>query len=391
MSIGPGRRNLQVRLNWAPFTRRWLAVPAFALGWVLVPSIVSAGALPLTKPPSGALPIKNVYVFGKDDRIALPNEFGELKFKIGLIFSANTRHGCTASCVAKDVILTAAHCVLSGSGRKRRIETSGVKFVLPSKHLKNEYIIADVLHPADYTPRNVVSGFPVTRAQAGRGRSRDWAFVKLSSNACRYGALPVRSVPARELRKASKAGNLMEIAFHGDRDYGKTLLYTNKCRLLGLSKRKKRQDAPALIRHRCDLTSGASGSPLLINQAGGPVIAALNIAEFATQRYLRRGRKIIKYYKKKPTYNLAINASVFQSRLERIAELKVVTTRSALELIQKGLKHRQLYKGKIDGVFGPATWNALRKFERRQKRTPLGLPTTVLLKELGRPAQQPHS
>lgn len=324
----------------------------------------------------------NAYVFGKDDRIALPKKYEELKYKIGLIYSANTRHGCTASCVAKDVILTAAHCVLSPSARKRKVETSGVKFVLPSKHLKDQFIVADVLHEEDFTPRNIISGFPVIRAQAGGGKREDWALVKLSENACRYGSLPIKAVQSRKLLAASKKGELLEIAFHGDRDYGKSLLYTNKCRLLRQKSLQRKGTGPALIHHRCDLTSGASGSPLLIDGSDGPIIVAVNVAEFATQRYLRRGRKIIRYYEKEPSHNLAINAHVFQNRLAAIADARVVSTKSALREIQSGLKRLQLYNGKLDGVFGPATWRALRTFERRQAREPLGLPTARVLKEL---------
>ncbi len=372
---------------------RWYKLLLLSVLSVALSAITaSAGPAPLASPPESNLPLQKVYVFGKDDRIAVPEKFAELKHKIGLVYSANTRHGCTASCVAKDVILTAAHCVLSKRSRKsKRVETSGVQFILPSKHLKGQFIVADVLHPADYTPRNVISGFPVTRAQTGGGKAKDWAFVKLSSNACRYGSLPLRALPAAELQAASKTGKLMEVAFHGDRDYGKTLLYTDKCKLRGFGKRRKRKSAPVLIKHRCDLTSGASGSPLLVNTPEGPVIAALNVAEFATQRYLRRGRKIIKYYRKKPSHNLAINVSVFQDKLEHLTGIKVVNTKNALERIQTGLKLRRLYKGKVDGIFGPATWSALRKFERQQKRGPLGLPTSALLKELEQPSQAPES
>ena len=60
----------------------------------------------------------------------------------------------------------------------------------------------------------------------------------------------------------------------------------------------------------------------------------------------------------------------------------MVNTKSALKEIQSGLKRLNLYRGNLDGVFGPATWKALRKFERRQNTIPLGLPTTELLKEL---------
>ena len=82
---------------------------------------------------------------------------------------------------------------------------------------------------------------------------------------------------------------------------------------------------------------------------------------------------------------------VFLKQLDSVATSQVVNTKNALQRIQMGLQKRQFYKGKIDGVFGPATWNAVRNYERGKKRPPLGLPTTALLKELELAAKQPRS
>lgn len=319
------------------------------------------------------------YVFGKDDRIPLPGEYAHLKNKIGFLYTRTGNYGCTASCVAKDTILTAAHCVLGGRGKRPAKPQADLKFYLPSKYLKGYYDAADALHGGDYLPRNVFTGAGGSRTFTSRNINSDWAYVKLATNACKGGSLTLKSLPMGKIAEAAKTGKLLEVAFHGDRDFGKTLLFTNTCPVQGVSSNQKRKNVAKTIRHTCDLTPGASGSPLLMDVDGELSIVGLNVAQRYTQRYLRRGKKIIKYYKRKATHNLAVHPSVFIRYLAQIAPAKLVTSTRRLEWIQRGLKERKLYSGKIDGVFGPATRNAIRRFEQSVAQPVLGMPTLELL------------
>ncbi|MEM8647193.1 MAG: peptidoglycan-binding domain-containing protein, partial [Pseudomonadota bacterium] len=122
---------------------------------------------------------------------------------------------------------------------------------------------------------------------------------------------------------------------------------------------------------------------LLMHVDGELSIVGLNVAERYTQRYLRRGKKIIKYYKRKPSYNLAVHPSAFIDHLDLLAPAKLVLGARRLEQLQRALKERKLYTGAIDGMFGPATRRAIRKYQESQDTPVLGMPTVALWQEIG--------
>ncbi|NNF77802.1 MAG: hypothetical protein HKN05_07205 [Rhizobiales bacterium] len=322
------------------------------------------------------------YVFGKDDRVPLPSEYSHLKHKIGFLHSRKGHFGCTATCVAKDTILTAAHCIFGRRGKKSTKAPDDLKFYLPHTHMTGHYNSARVWHVGDFLPRNVLTGVGGKRAVSSRNIDADWAFAKIGSNTCNRGNLKIKSLPMGEIAKAAKSNKLIEVAFHGDREFGKTLLFTNNCRVKGVTTKRRRRSVAKTIMHTCDLKSGASGSPLLMTVGGQLTIVGLNVAERSSRRYLRRGKKIIKYYKRKPTHNVAVHPSTFIHQLNQIAPAKIVLSARHMESFQRSLKERKLYAGKIDGVFGPATRNAIRKYERSISEPVLGIPTQKLLDKI---------
>lgn len=322
--------------------------------------------------------VHRVHVFGKDDRIELPEKYKHLREKIGLLHNSTTNYGCTATCVAPDVILTAAHCVLKAAKKKRFADTTGLKFYLWSSKVPDMRIRTDALYSNDLIPRNVVAGYPISKIFRGSDFKQDWAYIKLRRKICGENALPLKPITNVEIAKAAKAGKIFEVGFHGDREFGKKLLFTNKCKIKGINIKKKRQKSPKVfspIRHLCDLFQGASGAPMMLETGSELSIVGINVAEFHQQRYLKRGRKIVKRYRKKPLYNLAVNVSNFSEYLPLLSWITIPAYEFRLIEIQKMLKEGKFYSGKLDGIFGPATWRAIRKFEKAEKNTVLGLPS----------------
>lgn len=344
--------------------------------FVIAAAALAAGAWISASPATA-------YVFGKDDRVPVPSEYSHLKHKIGFLYSQKGSFGCTASCVAKDTILTAAHCIFGRRGKKSAKPPVDLRFYVPNGFPKGRYTSARVWHVGDFLPRNVITGVGGKRTVRGTNPNRDWAYAKIDSNTCTRGSLKIKSLPMGEIAKAAKKNKLIEVAFHGDREFGKTLLFTNKCRVKGVTTKRRRKRVAKAIKHTCDLRPGASGSPLLMNVGGELSIVGLNVSEWSTRRFLRRGKKIIKYYKRKASHNVAIHPSVFLNQLTQIAPAKIVLSARHMESFQRSLKERRLYAGKIDGVFGPATRNAIRKFERSISQPVLGIPTRELLDKIG--------
>lgn len=357
--------------------------------WLLAMIVLAAGiAAGHAQPPIAAAIetdtqslVLKVHVFGKDDRVELPEKYKHFREKIGLLYNSTVKYGCTATCVAPDVILTAAHCVLQTAKNKRFPDTTGLKFFLWSSRLPNVRISTDVLYSSDLIPRNVVAGFPISKKFRGTNFKKDWAFIKLRRRICGTNALMLKSITDIEMVEASKSGKLLEVGFHGDRDFGEKLLITKNCGIKGVSLKKKRRKNPrtsSIIHHTCDMYKGSSGAPLMIETIAGPAIVAVNVAEYFRQKYLKRGKKIVKRYRKKPLYNIAVTVSTFSKYFPLMAWNNISAYDLQLKEIQQMLMDKELYLGKLDGVFGPATWRAIQKFEKANKKTVMGLPTTEI-------------
>ncbi len=319
---------------------------------------------------------------GKDDRRELPDEHANLKYRIGFLYNSANNVACTASCLAPDVILTAAHCVLAHNRAKHRAAKKHLNFYIRSPEILDQLFEVPVAWAEDATPRNIVSGAPVTRPYRSKGFRRDWALVKLPVPACASGTLPLKSLSRGEMRAAAKSGKILSVGYHGDRDFGEKLLMTGKCRVKKLSGKRKRALGP-LIYHTCDLSKGASGSPLLMQTTSGMAIVGVNAGGIFHQRVKMHGKRVVKRYKSKPVHNVAVSANQFSAFLEPMASLRIVREELELRQLQSALKDRKLYAGKPDGIYGPGTWKAIRSFEKRNRRPVMGIPSQSLLGDLG--------
>ena len=326
--------------------------------------------------------VRKVFVVGKDDRRELPEKHSDLKYRIGFLYNSATNVACTASCVARDVILTAAHCVLAHKRAERRSTIRHMNFYIRSPDILDQLFEVPVNWPSDATPRNIVAGAPVTRPYRRKRFRQDWALAKLRIPACARGTLPLKQLSRTALKAAAKSGKILSVGYHGDRKFGEKLLITEKCRVKKLSGKRKRRLGP-LIYHTCDLSKGASGSPLLMETASGMAIIGVNAGGIFHQRVKMHGKRVVKRYKSRPIHNVAVHTSQFSRYLEPMTTLRIVREDLELRRLQTTLKTRKLYAGKPDGIFGPGTWKAIRTFEKRNGKPVMGIPTKSLLADLG--------
>jgi V8-like Glu-specific endopeptidase len=190
-------------------------------------------------------------VFGNDDRIALTtNQYPWST--IGLL--NNGKGTCTATLVYKDIVVTAAHCVIDPATKKL------------------------VTTPISFQP-NYKGGSSATKTYASyvwwgtndpdKFRSSDFALIRLQQPVgSQYGwlgthATNVGSFPA-QLTVAGYSGDFMN---------GQTAGIHHNCNTRG------RDSGNGFILHDCDTARGSSGGPALRMYNNGLTIFGLNVAE----------------------------------------------------------------------------------------------------------------
>lgn len=198
-------------------------------------------------------------IYGKDDRHII-EEMGPPWSAIGRI---NRRTGgfCTATLIAPDKVLTAAHCMWNKRTHKW-LRPDGLHF-LPGYRM-GSYLLTQAVASIRLDP-------DIAMDERGRPRdmAKDWAVLTLKA------AIP----PSKELQPIALASNgeiaaiapgqpLVRAGYSQDRPHLPTKA---ACHLLGRS-------GPRIILHDCDGTRGDSGSPILIQTDGGWRVLGLHVA-----------------------------------------------------------------------------------------------------------------
>jgi hypothetical protein len=278
---------------------------------------------------------------------------------------------CTGFCVTVDIVATSAHCLfLPRNGR------------LPSLHDitfrigdARKYGIAGRMGP--FVGHHIAVG--TTRFSKKRSEvSEDWALVKLEGPACRFRTLKLSPRSAAEIIGAADRRRVFQLAYHSDTERP-DLAYSHPCRvrrdfqeIKWRDIRRYFTDPENVLLHDCDSGSGSSGSPLLLDTPSGPEVVAMHVGTGAFS--VGRNRRV--------PVNTAINAEAFHDVITVFTEADIITDRDALVRLQTGLQAKGLYTGKIDGVFGAGTRDAVHAFEARSGLPKTGLPTHALLRRM---------
>ena len=244
---------------WQAFTALSLAGGAHAGSY----------SLPIFSSPenTGLTPVA---VFGEDDRQDLPEEFGALEGKIGMLYEQSTQTLCTAFCVAKDIVATAAHCLFQPKNGSLP-NLSDVTFRLNYGTTQQRTGIYGRRTP--YTKHFIAVGTTAFNNEPPLSAPRDWALVKLENPICRFGALKVDPRPVPELIKQSKEKKIFQVAYHWDYKHWR-LAYSKPCSIDQDYEQIKWQfikkhfiDNNQLLLHKCDTGGASSGSPILMMSA----------------------------------------------------------------------------------------------------------------------------
>ena len=268
-----------------------------------------AGVLALAALSGGAV----AKVIGRDDRKPLPpklervlgNAIGLLVYRLRDEKGRLTKRWatCTATCVGKHTILTAAHCVMRVPRLTKYTPDLGtMRFILWPGDKKRALPFDLAGFPTDANRRRFMLAGPGNVTAFNGARPLDWALLPLE----RTRACPVRlrMAPVDTDNKRLREGRpLMLVGFHGDLlKRGIRKLRYSLCHARAdafarrIIRREKRRTGQSVLVHDCDATKGASGSPMLVKKGGKLYIAAVlsGDREFRRDYRSRRTGRIVK-------------------------------------------------------------------------------------------------
>lgn len=345
-------------------------------------------SLQKTKPPTHHDNIKLAAVLGKDTRQKLPKKLRFLKQNIGRLRTSG--RSCTAFCISNTLVMTAAHCIFGTTKSKKNFDPTFTTFRLNAVNTRSRNMSMITGRNAEDVLMNIVSG-KRKAINLNRDARHDWTIFQLSKPIC-FGGLLLHNPSTAKIARASHENRLFIVGYHGDLNSGHGLYLSKKCQLRNrdnpryLPPNSRRLYSPAkhFLLHTCDTFSGSSGSPVFIQTKEGPKVIAINTGGLSSRRYRKRGNKK-KWFGKRKYTNIALRTGAFIKIAERLQNEILLTTKEDLKRLQIKLIEAGLNPGPADGLLGPSTKRAIKKYEKAHRMSMTGLPTQQLLTKLQAP------
>jgi hypothetical protein len=344
----------------------------------------------LPRHESGVLPdskLTPVAVFGKEDRTDLPERLSPLEGKVGMLYEQSTQTLCTAFCVSKGIIATAAHCLFQPKNNKLP-DLNEVNFRLSYGKTYQTSGISDRHTP--FAKNNIAVGTTVFNNEPPLSAPKDWALVKLERPICRFGFLKIDARPVADLIEKSKEGKVFQVGYHWDWKHWQ-LAYSKPCKVSRdfdqIKWRFIKQhfiNSHELVLHDCDTGGASSGSPILMDtdSSDGPSVVAINVGTYTRTRILLREGRIVKRLKPDIIANTGVNGTAFNAVIPSLENADLLASIDDMIKLQFELQFRGLYGGALDGQLGRGTRNAILRYEESQGLMQTGLPTKALLRRL---------
>lgn len=185
----------------------------------------------------------NDHFFGRDDRVRVNGREAPWRFMGQFVNGAGER--CTATLIARDVIVTAAHCIHTDHG----VQAAGT--FTPEAGGGNARTIAYMINPRfDYARFNTTDDID----------GMDWSLLRLDTPLGeRLGFAGVQNLTGQG-RAAARAASLYQAGYSWDT--GETLSANVGCHMI--------ETYPDnTFAHECDTTRGDSGSAFLVRNGQG--------------------------------------------------------------------------------------------------------------------------
>lgn len=325
-----------------------------------------------------------VAVFGTDDRTAPPASLKPYQDALGLLFNMRAKTACTAFCVGKDTIATAAHCIYRTSG-------AAPPRLADFWFARNYDTVKDYARIAGYdtgaAAQNIIAGSTKLSVSPPIDATSDWALVRLSRPICKA-QFGVVAMGADEIARQSQQMKLFQLAYHRDFKQWRAA-YSTPCQSARSYEGADRaaiaadfSNAEPLVLHTCDTGGASSGSPLLIETAEGPKVVGINVGTYVRSKILMREGQVAERGKADAVANTGVAASQFAGRAEAFKSARILMAAADIRELQRRLTEAGDYKGPIDGAYGAALKSAIESYEKRSERAATGIASASLLQAL---------
>jgi V8-like Glu-specific endopeptidase len=321
-------------------------------------------------------------VFGSDERVPLPQSLRAVGDKIGVLHDPRSHSVCTAFCVGRDIVATAAHCLYRTSNESP-LRLTDLLLKLHGSHTSTH-----IAGAAEGTPEtNVISGSTRLNVHPPIDATRDWALVRLASPVCK-GSFKLSRKPVEEVMRLADAGRVYNVAYHRDLPKWQPMFES------GCAVRRNFEDAEwttirrdfvnadQLLLHTCDTGGASSGSPLFIDGPDGPEVVGINVGTYVQSKVIMLNGEVLHRFKSDDVANTGVNSLAFAASLDALRAADTLLARRDIRLLQERLAAKGLYKGPQDGTFSAETRTAVEGFERASEMPVTGLATRPLLQAL---------